>query len=275
MIAFIGSVFSPYYHWSGHGDPENHVSLNVALYGPGHGWAMTERGRGALYRGHDFLTIGPSSLHWDGESLAIHIDEVTAPIPRRLRGIVRLWPEAMMARDYPLDPAGAHVWHPLATRAPVEVAMERPDLNWRGEGYLDGNFGAAPLEHSFSDWRWSRAHLRWDTAVLYEGRRRDGSAFALGLRFDPAGGAREVELPPEVVLPRTRWRMPRVTRCDEGRRVRIRRTWEDTPFYARTALSTHLFGEAADAVHESLSLDRLDRLSTRLMLPFRMPRVFV
>ena len=33
IIAFVGSVFSPYYHWSGRAEPENHVAINVALYG--------------------------------------------------------------------------------------------------------------------------------------------------------------------------------------------------------------------------------------------------
>ena len=38
LIAFIGSVFSPYYAWArrrGPADPQNHCALNVALYGPG------------------------------------------------------------------------------------------------------------------------------------------------------------------------------------------------------------------------------------------------
>ncbi len=33
LIAFIGSVFSPYYAWSGRRSPDNHCALNVALYG--------------------------------------------------------------------------------------------------------------------------------------------------------------------------------------------------------------------------------------------------
>ena len=33
IIAFIGSVFSPYYAWSGRRDPLNHCAVNVALYG--------------------------------------------------------------------------------------------------------------------------------------------------------------------------------------------------------------------------------------------------
>jgi hypothetical protein len=47
VIAFVGSVFSPYYHWAGRRDPDDHVCINVALYRPGgNRWSMTERGRG-------------------------------------------------------------------------------------------------------------------------------------------------------------------------------------------------------------------------------------
>ena len=34
IIAFIGSVFSPYYAWAGRRDPLDHCAFNVALYGP-------------------------------------------------------------------------------------------------------------------------------------------------------------------------------------------------------------------------------------------------
>ena len=43
IIAFLGSVFSPYYKASGRGNPLDHCSLNVALYGPTHRWVMHER----------------------------------------------------------------------------------------------------------------------------------------------------------------------------------------------------------------------------------------
>ena len=33
IIIFLGSVFSPYYAWSGRRDPLNHCAVNVALYG--------------------------------------------------------------------------------------------------------------------------------------------------------------------------------------------------------------------------------------------------
>jgi carotenoid 1,2-hydratase len=274
VIAFIGSVFSPYYHWARWADAYNHVAVNVALYGAvGHHWAMTERGRTALSRNPASLAIGPSALRWDEDGLTIDIDEVTAPIPGRLRGRIRIAQAALFGEPYGLDTDGMHFWRPIMPRAPVEVTLSSPDLRWRGEAYVDSNYGSEPLEDGFIDWRWSRAHLRRDTAVLYEGRRRDGTGFAKALRFGSDGRVDPVDLLSEVALPRTGWRMPRLTRVDPGRKVTIRKTWEDTPFYARTALSTHMFGEAADAVHESLSLDRLTSPVVRLMLPFRMPRV--
>ncbi|PWL34545.1 MAG: carotenoid 1,2-hydratase, partial [Marivita sp. XM-24bin2] len=33
IIGFIGSVFSPWYRWSGRKNPEDHVCINVATYG--------------------------------------------------------------------------------------------------------------------------------------------------------------------------------------------------------------------------------------------------
>lgn len=275
IIAFIGSVFSPYYHWSGRDDPFNHIALNVALYGAGgHRWAMTERGRTSLQRDADSLNIGPSALRWSDEGLVIDIDEITAPIRSRLQGRVVIKPSALFGDAYPLDPAGRHYWRPLAPRAAVEVTLSKPDLRWNGEAYVDSNYGEEPLEDGFIDWRWSRAHLKRDTAVLYEGKRRDGTSFSQALRFGADGSREAVDLLSEVTLPKTGWRMPRLTRVDPGRKVVIRKTWEDTPFYARTALSTYMFGEAADAVHESLSLERLRSPIVRLMLPFRMPRIY-
>jgi carotenoid 1,2-hydratase len=52
----------------------------------------------------------------------------------------------------------------------------------------------------------------------------------------------------------------------------VRRTLEDTPFYARSVLQTRLLGQDAIAVHESLSLDRFRNPIVQAMLPFRMPR---
>ena len=66
LIAFVGSVFSPYYAWArrrGPVDPSNHCAINVALYGvAGKRWAMTERDRPALQRSTERLAVGRSIL---------------------------------------------------------------------------------------------------------------------------------------------------------------------------------------------------------------------
>ena len=135
VIAFLGSVFSPYYAWArrrGRGDPLRHCALNVALYGTRRRWAMTERRDAAVQRGADFLAIGPSTLDWDGSTLTIRIDEIAVPLPRRIRGTLRLYPSALETRTLALDAAGLHRWRPIAPCARVEVAMDSPGLSWSG-----------------------------------------------------------------------------------------------------------------------------------------------
>ena len=274
VIAFIGSVFSPYYKASGRAAPENHVSLNVALYGPrGRRWAMTERDKSALWRDRSTLKIGPSQVHWDGNALVIDVDEVGAVFPQRTRGRIRLIPQVLGQRRFRLDPSGRHVWEPLAPRARVEASFSDPDIAWSGQGYLDANHGSEPLEDGFADWQWSRAHLKGgETAVIYEGKLRGGDDFGMALRIDNDGSAEVIEMPAPVVLPRTGWRVDRLTRADPGHTARLRATWEDTPFYSRSTLASRMFGEDVMAVHESLSLDRFRSPVVQWMLPWRMPR---
>jgi carotenoid 1,2-hydratase len=234
---------------------------------------MTERGEKALWRDQATLRIGPSQMHWDGDSLVIDIHEVNALIPWPVRGRVRLRPQVLGQRRFRLDPSGKHVWEPLAPRARVDVEMTDPDLRWTGTGYLDANHGSEALEDGFTDWQWSRAHLAGgDTAVIYEGRLRDGTDFGMALRIGTDGNAEVAEMPAAVTLPKTGWRVARTTRADPGEDVKIRATWEDTPFYSRTALATQFWGEPVHAVHESLSLDRFRSGIVQWMLPWRMPR---
>ena len=272
IIGFIGSVFSPYYKSSGRGRPEEHCAINVALYGPrGSRWAMTERGSARLARSETQFHVGPSAMRWERGELIIDLDEVAVPIPRRVRGRVRLIPDYINPHGFALDPAKRHYWRPIAPRARVEVEMDKPGLKWAGHAYFDSNFGAESLEEGFVDWQWSRAHLgRDEVAVIYEGVRADRSEFAAALRFAP-DGVREDELPRAAPLPRTLWLMNRSTRSDSGR-ARVLGTWEDAPFYARSALETTLFGERVQAVHESLSLTRFASPIVQHMLPYRMPR---
>lgn len=265
-------MFSPYYAWGGRRDPLNHCAVNVALYGPGGRWAMTERGRDHVARGERSLRIGPSSLRWHGGTLKIDVDEIGAPLPRRIRGTIRITPSGFAGRSFALDGSGNHVWQPIAPRARIDVRLEKPALNWSGTGYLDSNFGAEPLERGFSRWSWSRAHMSEDSVVLYDAQRRDGSAAAMALRFAPDGAVRMLPPPPPAQLPSTAWRLARPSRADAGHSIRLVETLEDTPFYARSRIETQLYGERGDIFHESLDLDRFASPIVRAMLPFRMPR---
>jgi hypothetical protein len=52
----------------------------------------------------------------------------------------------------------------------------------------------------------------------------------------------------------------------------VRRTWEDTPFYARSELASRFMGEEVVTVQESLDMQRFSSPLVQFMLPYRMPR---
>lgn len=269
-------MFSPYYRLARRrqplADPAQHCAVNVALYGPGRGrWAMTERGAPALQREARTLRIGPSQLHWDGQMLAIDLDEVCFPLPGRIRGEIRVHPQALATQSWTLDAEGRHRWRPIAPSAGVELRLGTPALRWSGHGYLDSNAGDAPIEDSIQTWDWSRSRLRERSAVIYDVRARDGTETSLALAFDRHGQASPIETPPRLQLPGTGWRIAREARAEAGE-ARVLRTLEDTPFYARSVIESRLLGERAIGVHESLDLDRFRRGIVQAMLPFRMPR---
>ena len=274
-IAFLGSVFSPYYASArrrGRGDPINHCAFNVALYGDrGARWAMTERGRGQVDRQAKMLTIGPSSVRWNGNSIEMAIDEICAPVPRRLRGTLRVRPESLHTERFELDAPGLHGWVPYAPRARVEVHMKDPDLTWSGIGYFDHNHGTAPLEDAFDEWTWSRISFADRTAVIFDTKPRAGAARTLALQFRPGLEAEPIDAEREVSLPGTRWGLSRHTRCDTD--ARLVRTLVDAPFYSRSQLDIHARGMRAPAIHEGLSLERFRSRWVQALLPFRMPRI--
>jgi carotenoid 1,2-hydratase len=107
--------------------------------------------------------------------------------------------------------------------------------------------------------------------VCYEGERGDGSLFASALRYDRHGVPEPVDLPPIAQLPASRWRIDRRTRSDIGV-AQVRRTWEDTPFYARSELASRFAGEEVVTVQESLDMQRFSSPIVQFMLPYRMPR---
>jgi len=234
---------------------------------------MTERGAGSLHRERHALAIGPSSLRWQADALVIDIDEIAVPLPRRVRGQVRLVPEAVCHHTSTLDTGSLHRWGPIAPCARVEVEFDSPAQRWSGHGYLDCNEGDEPIDRPFRAWDWSRAPLAdGSCAVLYDVQPKQGADRLLALRFDKRGGVEAFEAPPRRKLPASAWRVARSTRCDEGFEPRVVQRMEDAPFYSREVIASRLLGEGVMAVHESLDVPRLVSPATQWMLPWRMPR---
>lgn len=254
-------------------DPLNHCAINVAVYRKGgNRWAMTERPRGSVRRTVDSFAVGPSQLSWDGRSLTINIDEISVPIPRRIRGTIRLDPTSLTEQVFALNQDGNHRWWPIAPCARVQVRLDHPNLRWQGDGYFDTNRGDAPLETGFTCWQWARGAMRDGSAVLYEALRRDGSRIALAMTFDPDGRMQTFAPPPMSELKRSGWRVGRGVRSEVP--ASVVKTLEDAPFYARSVVAAQLLGEPVTLVHESLALDRFKMPIVQAMLPFRMPRAW-
>lgn len=274
IIAFIGSVFSPWYALArrrGRGDPENHVAMNVALYGKPTRWAMTERGRGALARDAASLRIGPSAMRWDGAALTITIDETTVPIPGKLRGEIVVRPRGLNPTGFTLDAAGRHRWQPLAPLSDVEVRFDAPALRWRGSGYFDTNEGDEPLEAGFRSWTWTRFDAGDGARIFYDVVEMSGAERGLALAIAD-GGVTPIASVPYRALPTTAWGIARAVPCEPGGTPQVRRSLENAPFYSRSEISARIDGREMNGVHETLSLPRLVNPAVRFMVPFRMPR---
>jgi carotenoid 1,2-hydratase len=274
-------VFSPYYAWSrgkGKNDPEDHCALNVALYGEGaNRWAMTERGHGAVQRSASEYRIGQSRLAWRNNGLLVDIDEIAVPLPRRIRGRVKLTTPAVCNFITNLDVAGRHHWGPIAPCARVEVELQNPKLHWSGHAYMDANQGSEPIENAFHEWDWSRAEMAdGSTSVIYDVREKAHSSGqqdrVIAERFKPDGSYTAFSAPPRQAVPTSAWRIARTMRSDVGVAPQLVKSLEDTPFYARSLLKASVMGEPVTAMHETLNVPRVVSTPVRLMLPWRMPR---
>ena len=283
LIAFVGSVFSPYYATARRhppADPENHVSLNAIFYGPDRKrWALTERGRPELRREADLFQVGPSQISLADNVLTFEIDEWCVPIPSRLRGVVRVRMRHQNAECLPLDDQGLHRWWPVSPVCDVAVELEKPGLSWQGTGYLDSNGGTVALESSFRNWHWMRVHRRDETGtVYYDSQLLDGAWRGLCLQHGDDGRVLSVTQDSEPALdnlpPTTVWRMGRAVRSAAlpGSASTQITTFEDTPFYARSALSPSVQTDISSVMHESLDLERFSSRWVQTLLPFRMPR---
>lgn len=275
MITFIGSVFSPWYGWTGRKDPDDHVCVNVAMSGPGARWSMMDRGRAALRQTETTIRVGPSALDWDGTRLRITLDEVATPHGTPLRGTITVTPRAVTGIEVPLKADGTHVWRPLAPASDIRVDLDRPGWSWDGSGYLDSNFGHAPLERDFSYWHWGRFPVPGGRVIFYESEVRDGSETRIAVFFGDDGTVRhldDAEVPPLARMPRSGWALRRETRCDPGTAPRVVRSMISAPFYQRAVVRTRVLGHDTEGVWEAFDGDRFAAWWMKPLLALKVPR---
>lgn len=273
VIGFIGSVFSPWYRWSGRKNPEDHVCINVATYGPGGRFTMTDRGTPALRQSADTFSVGPSSMRWVNGQLVIDINEISGPpLISRVRGTITVTPSAITSVELPLTEDGTHIWRPFGPVSDISVDLEAPGWQWDGHGYFDANFGTRALEEDFSYWTWGRYPTAGGSTCFYDATRLDGSKLGSGFHFDPDGTATEIDLPPKLEFKRSLWAVRRETRGDCGFRPRQVMNMLDAPFYSRSMVETRINGEMTVGVHEALDLTRFRSPLIKPMLAVRVPR---
>jgi carotenoid 1,2-hydratase len=274
LILFVGSVFSPYYAWKKWQTPDDHCALNVALYGSSPRWSMTERRATDTARTPGAFQIGKSRVIATGNGLQFDIEEHGAPLPRPLRGQVKVTAPYLNTNAYQLDQKAEHHWRPMCTHLDVEVRFDDPKLSWRGAGYLDMNFGDQPIQKGFDYWDWSRVPLTdGSTQIRYVTDPVGGPQKAIHLSIADNGKITPAENAETISMPTTRvWRIKRRTGSITGQHPRIIETMEDTPFYSRSLID---YGNIASGpgTHESLSCKRLRSPIVKAMLPFRMPRL--
>lgn len=278
VIAFIGTVFSPWYFAARAaaaraGAPmppaERFCGFNIAIYGPNrHWWALTERAPEAVRRETRALTVGPDRFAWEGDQVVISFDAQTTPFRSALRGELRLRPRALPGRSVEIAPG--HHWQPVAPACDAEVTLDAPRVSFRGHAYHDANRGDEPLEAGFARWNWARATDADGTTVVYDVEDRSVGARGFAAHFGMDGAMTFVDAPRRVVLPRGFWwRVPRSTRAAADADVRLVRTLEDTPFYTRSQLELRAPGGVSTAVHESLDLERFAAPWVQYLLPYR------
>ncbi|WP_254598088.1 carotenoid 1,2-hydratase [Polynucleobacter antarcticus] len=253
---------------------DHYCAINVAIYTPSKKyWTMTERGRNAVTRTTDTFTVGPSQLHWEHDMLSIQIDERVPLLGQKVQGTIKVFPDQLFHHVVPLDDQAKHRWGPIAPSARVEVSLSKPDLKWHGHAYFDSNEGDEAISKPFSEWDWSRAHLKdGSTAVIYDVRQKNGLDRVITTKFNTNGTTEHFTAPERVPLKNTGWGIKRNLRSEQGAGVQLIKTLEDTPFYARSIIQSTLLNENVISMHETLNVKRLESGIVQWMLPWRMPR---
>lgn len=279
-IAFVGSVFSPWYFRArqrGPASPLQFAAINLSIRTPqGPLWVMNERAITPADRQRQHLQLGPgTALTWHGDHLQLQFDEQTKPffqrMPPRLRGSLRLTPLVSHGTTATLDAAGRHRWCCVAPHARFELHLSEPGLRFAGHGYHDANWGDEGLERGFAGWHWSRARLADATAVVYDTSDLSGQRRPIQRLFHCDGRTTELDPQPRVALPSGAWGVQRATCSDDGR-AELQTTLEDSPFYVRSLVQGRWQGQRATAVHESLDLRRFSAPWVRFLLPWRSRR---
>ena len=234
---------------------------------------MTDRGESALRQTPDCLTVGPSSMRWQGGKLVIEINEIAAPpLISRVRGTVTVTPTALTSVEAALTPDGSHIWRPFAPTCDIRVDLAAPGWQWDGHGYFDANFGTRALEQDFTYWTWGRFPVPGGSTCFYDATLRGGSMLSLGAHFDEDGSAHEVTPPPKAHLSRSLWAVARDTRADTGYAPKQVQNMLDAPFYSRSSVRTQIDGQESTGVHEALDLRRFRSPLLKPMLACRVPR---
>ncbi len=277
VIALLGNPFSPRYaraRGRGPGDALSFCAMNVALYRRERtAFALQEGVVAAGQRGGTGLTIGRSSMRWEGGRLVVDLDERETPLmgaARPIRGRVVVHPEALPGVELTIDERGEHRWWPIAPLARIEVELAEPGVRFSGHGYHDANAGDIPLEATFETWSWSRARAPDGALLTYDVDCSSGAARSLAMRVTPQGDVEPLTNTWSTSLGRTGWHLERKARVDEGQSARVVRSLEDGPFYARALVQTRLGGHDAVAMHETLAAHRLRSSVVRFFTGFRM-----
>ena len=273
IIGFIGSVFSPWYYWSKRKDPQNHVCINVAMYGKGWRWTMTERGKQKLKRTQNMLKVGPSSFNWNKDHLIINFDEYSIPHFDNVKGTVKIIPKFISEIECNLLSDNSHVWRPFSPISKIEVDINKPGWQWEGHGYFDANFGSSALEKDFSYWTWGRFPTDKGSYTFYDAIPRKEKNVNIALLFKNNGGIDKILNPPDKAnLSRSLWLVKRETRSDINFKPKQIKHMLDTPFYTRAGVQTSIFGEKSIGVHEALDLNRFSSPFLKPMLAVKAPR---
>jgi carotenoid 1,2-hydratase len=274
IIALVGNPFSPAYARArdrGPANPLTYSSMNVALYGTSSSaWALHERPIGEGARTATSVTIGASTMAWQGDRLVVDIDERATPFGRPVRGRVVVHPQAHAGLELAIDERGEHLWWPVAPLARIEVDLKDPAVRFEGHGYHDANAGQVALDRTFESWSWSRARTEDGALLTYDVSCSSGVERSLAFNVSPRGHVEHLELPWRAPLKSTVWGLERHARGDAGEAARVVRSLEDGPFYARALIETRLAGRPVVAMHEALAAHRLRRPWVRLLTGARM-----